>query len=60
VSGGRLPADQAAQRKTQAEQRIDQLMTQVAPFANFAQGQGQRGQRGQGGRGAVPTPNPAG
>jgi hypothetical protein len=34
VSDGRLSADQAAQRKTQAEQRVDLLMTQVAPFAS--------------------------
>ncbi|MBV9599048.1 MAG: hypothetical protein JOZ87_19555 [Chloroflexi bacterium] len=31
VADGRLAADQAAQRKAEAEQRIDQLMTQVAP-----------------------------
>jgi hypothetical protein len=52
AADGRLPADQAAQRKTQANQRIDQLMTQVGPFSNF--GQGQRG------RGVAPTPYPAG
>jgi hypothetical protein len=34
VTSGRLTADQAAQRKTQTEQRIDQLMTQAAPFAD--------------------------
>jgi hypothetical protein len=34
VTNGRLTADQAAQRKTQTEQRIDQLMTQAAPFAD--------------------------
>jgi hypothetical protein len=57
VANGRLRADQAAERKTQAEQRVDQLMTQVAPFSGFAQGQGQ-GQRGQGQRGGAPTPTP--
>jgi hypothetical protein len=33
VANGRLDAQQAAQRKGQAEQRVDQLMTQVAPFS---------------------------
>ncbi len=36
VTDGRLTADEATERKTQAEQRIDQLMTQVAPFTEFA------------------------
>jgi hypothetical protein len=33
VTNGRLTAADAAQRNAQADQRIDQLMTQVAPFA---------------------------
>jgi hypothetical protein len=41
VSSGRLASDQAAARKAQAEDRVDQLMTQVAPFG----GGPQRGQR---------------
>ena len=54
AADGRLPADEVAQRKAQADQRIDQLMTQVAPF-----GQTQRTPGASGGRGAGPTPNPA-
>jgi hypothetical protein len=44
VTDGRLTADEATERKTQAEQRVDQLMTQVAPFSGFA------GARTRGGR----------
>src|SRR5712692_9014149 len=33
VAAGRLTADQATQRKTQVDQRIDQQMTEVAPTA---------------------------
>jgi len=52
VNSGRLSSDQAAARKAQAEERVDQLMTEVAPFSG-----GQ--QRGQGGGGRN-APQPGG
>jgi hypothetical protein len=36
VTSGRLTDADAAQRKAQAAQRVDQLMTQVAPFAGLS------------------------
>jgi hypothetical protein len=53
VSAGRLSSDQAAGRKAQVEERVDQLMTEVAPFSG-----GQ--QRGAGGGGRNATPQPGG
>lgn len=51
ASARNTPADQVATQKTQADQRIDQLVNQVMPQGGFGKGQG--GPEGFGGRGVL-------